>query len=141
MGYTHVEVCRETNMDKHDVDHMNWVFSREDFALTELEKLYYTLETLIRPIRTNRTNHYGLRFKTDQTYMTNDGYLLGSIVWYMRCDVDSVWYTVFGRTPEQTLEKAIELFTAYQELSEKDFDKWVSDFTTTMKNQADDITR
>ena len=128
-------------MDKHDVDHMNWVFSREDFALTELEKLYYTLETLIRPIRTNRTDHYGLRFKTDQTYMTNDGYLLGSIVWYMRCDVDGVRYKVFGRTPEQTIEKAIELFTAYQDLSEKDFDKWISEFTTAMKNQADDIAR
>ena len=124
-----------------DKEHLNWVVNRRDLNLSELEKLTYELNLIERDFRTKSTYQSGLQMKIDKSYMTNDGYMLGSIVWYIVCSFNDWRVTCFGRTPEQATENAIQAFKSYAELPQDEFRKWLKGFEKTLKSKADEYAR
>lgn len=116
---------------------MKWVLSRsEELSLTKLEQLFLQLNEVMQHTRSNTTSCGPLSFKSNLSYMTNDGYMTGSLVWYMHCEVDGRLINVFGRTPEQCIENALLLFTNLKDMDDAAFDSWVCEFRRKLRDTA-----
>lgn len=81
--------------------------------LTELERLFYQLIAITDSDVSSTTYWIPPTFKTDDTYLTLEGYKLGSVVWYMRCAVEGLPVNVFGKTQEMALTNAIQFFVGF----------------------------
>lgn len=93
---------------------------------TELEEKMCKLFELTRFRVCRSTNYGGLEFKVGDTYITEDGYPIGSYVWYMRLLVRDYRFMVYGRKPEDVVEKAIEVFKAFTvSKSDAEFFGWL----------------
>ena len=103
-------------VDKFAQDELNWLLSRDCLDLTELEKAFLTLHYLTRYSTNVDNNYFGLQFKAPYSYITEDGYLLGSMVWYLPCTITGRLINIYGRTPEQAVQNAIRVFADTQNL-------------------------
>ena len=103
-------------MNKFAQDELNWLLAKDDLQLTELEKSLLTLAYLTRYSNNSNNNYEGLKFKAPYTYITEDGYLLGSMVWYLPCKIGGQRVKIYGRTPEQAVQSAIRVFADTQNL-------------------------
>lgn len=90
-------------------DHAKWVLSRKDLDFTPLERLAYEFSALIKDYLCASTNYEGLFFKSDRSY-TDDGYSLGSLIWYMDVIIQGHRVSVYGKRPENVYQNAIDLF-------------------------------
>ncbi len=78
--------------------------------LTDLEKKIFYLSRLTA--RYTRSDFFfkSPQLKTENGYLSNDGYPLGCFVWYMNCNIYGRRLNIFGKNPENTVENAIVFF-------------------------------
>jgi len=113
-----------------------------DLNLTQLEKNMLYLEAVIRNIHCQKNYFEGLVLKTPSSYLTNDGYLLGSIVWYINCCVGGRAVRVFGKSPEAAILSAIQLFTGFRKLTnDNDWRKFLKSFLDAQEKESDEWAR
>jgi len=78
---------------------------------TELEQLMQTLFELIRWDVCESFGHEGLKYKPPEHYLTNDGFPLGTIAWYIAVHANGYHPLIVARTPEECVRKTIAFFT------------------------------
>ena len=83
----------------------------EKVGLSDLEILLLCLNALTRRYVSGRNRWYGIDLKTSDTYLTNDGYPLGSIIWMMFVTVDDFDLRIYGNTPVILVNNALQFWT------------------------------
>lgn len=71
------------------------------------------------------------------SYLTNDGYPLGTTVWYLRGKIYGRKIKLFGRDPVSLIKNAIAFFTGLLELSYKERKQYIDLFIKQQKKLAD----
>lgn len=84
----------------------------ENFPITSLEHLLEKLHEVSRKYYCNSCYYEHLKYKPKAMYLTNDGYPLGTIAWYIDIYEDGVRHRMIDRKPEKAVEKAITYFTS-----------------------------
>ena len=122
-------------------EHLEWVL--KNVRLSDLEQAVYRLQSLTRGRICQDTCYDGLTLKTDETYFTNDGYSLGSIVWYVPARIQGIPVFCFGPSPEVAIENTITLFSKCFEVwgDRQALSKAVKNFESEQRQNADEYAR
>jgi hypothetical protein len=115
--------------------------TKEEVNLSLLEEKLYILQYTAKHSKAIGRSWFGPVLKTHSSYMINEGYSLGSIAWYVHIAIDGFNFMVFGKTPEDSVDKAILVFQECKNLSAKDFDKWLDNWLSQEKEKSSEIAR
>ena len=126
-----------------DQSYLDWICDRKDLALTDLEKVTLRVDGLINGIWCSRNCYDSPTLKRSDRYRTNDGYLLGSIVWSSSVTIDGCTFAVYGRTPLEVMHNVFYLFQRCLEVwaDSAQVDSIVQQFRQSQKEQVDQIGR
>lgn len=93
-----------------------YILAKKEHELTELEHLMFQLDIILDgKICANHQIIQQLTFKSPNTYLTNDGLLLNSFCWYLRCVIyGSPVVLISGKTIEDCIKNTIQLYSDCQ---------------------------
>jgi hypothetical protein len=92
-------------------------FEKEPVSLYGYDyRKHSTLENLFEAFYAISSQPLSLQYKLNSHYMTRDGYLLGTNVWYIaytleRSNIRSPIFPIFGKTPELAGKYALQFAT------------------------------
>lgn len=79
-----------------------------------MEDIDEKMQELIDTIQPRFCNDFcidgGLRFKSKDYYLSNDGYPLNTTVWYFRVKIYGMNFRIFGSCPVNLIDNAIAFF-------------------------------
>lgn len=126
-----------------EIDYQLYEYAVKSYQLTELETKLLYLETLTRNLFCSEFYWEAPALKTKNHYMTNDGYSTDCFVWYISCFIFKRKICIFGSTPENTTQNAIDFFEEVVS-RRKDKDnmyKYIQDFNIKQRKKCNEYAK
>jgi len=137
-----LELLSDKKHEQYRLDLLVEDCENRDLNLSQLEKNMLYLEAVIRNIHCQKNYFEGLKLKTPSSYLTSDGYRLGSIVWYINCCVGGRAVMVFGKSPDAAILSTIQLYTGFRKFTnDDDWRKFLKSFLDAQEKKSDEWAR